>query len=283
MAKKQIKAPEPTKIKSPSSPKSEERQYAEAMESMVALMSKLWRSQVINGLQAKTINKFEDAQVGNFASILLSLSKKTNRDLINRFDDDRIDKATKEILGKVNKRNQGDFYSKIEQSIGINQKQLVAEEGLKPRTNALMLETSQWAKKLRDETLEQFTANTLRGMSLGLSLEEILADFDDMVETRKGHAKFVARNQIQNFNSILTKTRAQNLSIEKAIWRTSEDERVRGNPAGRYPNAKPNHFWANGREFDLSKGLQFPNGQWLLPGVAYLCRCDYELIIPEDD
>ena len=282
MAKKQIKASKPTKVKSPVVPKSEERKFAESMESMVSIMSRLWRSQVIGGLQAKTVDKFEDAQAGNFASILLGLSKKTNKALIKRFDDDRIDGVSKDILGKVNKQNQDGFYSSIEKAIGINQKQLIAEEGLKPRTNALILETSQWAKKLRDETLEMFTANTLRGMSLGMSLDEILAEFDDMVETRKGHAKFVARNQIQNFNSILTKTRAQNLGIQKAIWVTSHDERVRGNPGGKYPNARPSHFALDGVEFELSKGAPI-NGQHLLPGTPHNCRCTYELIIPEDD
>ena len=240
---------------------------------MVAMMAKQWRNQVILSLQAKTVEKFEDAQAGNFARIMLGLSKQANKKILNRFDDDRLDKVSGDVLGRVNKKNQADFYGSIESAIGINQKQLVQTEGLKPRTNALILETSQWAKKLRDETLESFTANTLRGMSLGQSLEEILAEFDGLVETRRNHAKFVARNQIQNFHSIMTKTRAQNLGITKAIWVTSRDERVR-----------PCHQVRDKKEFDLDKGLFAScDGKTLLPGTDFNCRCDYEMIIPEEE
>ena len=102
---------------------------------------------------------------------------------------------------------------------------------------------------------------------------EILEQFDGLVEKRKNHAKFTARNQIGNFNSLTTKIRAQNLGITQAIWRTSRDERVR-----------PCHHARRDKVFDLDKGLYSSCDQlWLLPGVDFQCRCDYELIIPEDD
>jgi uncharacterized protein with gpF-like domain len=111
----------------------------------------------------------------------------------------------------------------------------------------------------------------------------VLEQYSGMVEKRKNHAKFTARNQIANYNSLVTKARAQNLGITSARWVTAHDERVRGNPSGKYPNATPDHFWAEGKEFDLSIGLKFPSGKTLLPGVDYQCRCTYELIIPADD
>jgi len=118
-----------------------------------------------------------------------------------------------------------------------------------------------------------YTANSLRAMTQGSSLAEIMEQFDGLVEKRKNHAKFTARNQIANFNSITTKLRAQNLGITRARWITSHDERVR-----------PCHDVRNGKEFDLDKGLYSScDGEWLLPGVDYQCRCDYELIIPADD
>lgn len=240
---------------------------------MVIMMASIWRNQVIGSLQAKTVDKFEDAQMGNFASIFLGLSKSVNRKLIKRFDDDRIESLTKNILGKVNKKNQEDLYGNVEDKIGISQKLLVQTEGLKPRTNALMLETAQWSKKMLHDTLEEFTANTLRGMTLGLSVDEILAEFDDLVGKRRENAKFVARNQISNFNSIMTKTRAQNLGIEEAIWVTSRD----GN------RVRECHRDRDRKKFRLDEGLfSSCDGKTLLPGVDFNCRCTYELLVPEE-
>ena len=270
--KREIKAPADTKpINAPKSSKTDEREFGEAIKSMIESMSKSWRRQVIAGLDTSTIDKFADAQIGNYAKIMLTLSKRVNRKLVKRFDDKSIDKLSNKFTGRSDKRNKKDLYSAIEKRIGISRKELEATEGLMSQINAMKLETSQWIKKIRDETLQDWTANTLRMMADGQDLPSILAGFDGMVEKRKGHAEMVARTQIASFNSLTTKARAQNLGIEKARWVTSHDERVR-----------KSHRSRNGKEFDLAEGLySSADGKTLLPGTDYNCRCDYELIIPE--
>lgn len=259
-------------IKAPTPLKSHEREFGEIMEKMVGLMSQIYRNQVLKELNQSTIDKFEDAQIGNYAAIFLKLSKRAKKKLIKRFNDDRIEKLTKAYLNNVNKRNQEQLYKRLGNKIGIDPKQLSLNEHLKPTTNALILETAQWAKKLRDETLELYTANTLRAMALGTDIEEVMNQFEGMEEKRKNHAKFTARNQINNFNSIMTKTRAQNAGIRKATWITADDERVR-----------PCHEVRDGKEFNLDEGLYSScDGKTLLPGTDYNCRCTYELIIEDD-
>lgn len=272
MAKREITSEEGVSLKSPVPPKAQERELAEATEYMVAQISKLFRNQTLGELNKGTINKFSDAQTGNYAKVFLALANTTRRKLVKRFDDKRIDALVSAVLSKVDKRNQKELYGLVERKIGINSASLAATEGLKPTFNALKLETSQWVKKLRDDTIEMYTANSLRSMALGTPLTEILAGFDVLVEKRKDHAKFTARNQITNFNSITTKIRAQNLGITKAIWITARDERVR-----------PSHEQRDGKEFDLNEGLYSSiDGKDLLPGVDFNCRCTYELIVPED-
>jgi len=270
---KQIKSYKPAKVELKNPPKSIERQFAQAMEAMIRSMSSQFKNQAIKGMHKSTINKFEDAQVGNYAAVFLALSKRVNKKLIKRYDDKRIEQLAKQYLSKTNNVNRDRLYSAIGDRVGIDPKQLIAEEGLKSQTNALILETAQWAKKLRDETLDLYTANTLRVMSQGGSIEDVMSEFDGMTEKRKNHAKFTARNQIGNFNAVMGKVRAQNLGIEKGIWRTAEDERVR-----------PCHQARNGKEFDLSKGLYSScDGQSLLPGTDYQCRCTTEYILPTDE
>ncbi|MCV0420077.1 MAG: minor capsid protein [Microbacterium sp.] len=219
------------------------------------------------------ILNFEDAQTGNFAAVFLSLAKKVKRKLLKQFDDDRIEAEMRRQLGRLDKKSRDVFYSRIAAKVGIDVKDLIAREGLKSTTNALMLETAQWVKALRDESLEKFTNNTLFAMTQGESLDTIVGQFSEVVSERKNHARFLARNQVQNYNSVTTKIRAQNLGITKAIWLTAGDERVR-----------PSHEVRDGKEFDLAEGLySSTDGQYLLPGIDYNCRCTYELIIPAEE
>ena len=281
--KREVKAPKGAQIKSPEPPRSEIRQFGNAIEYMVEQMSKRWRTQILKELNQDTISKFSDAsQVGNFAKIFLAMAARVRRKLLKQFDDKRIENLAKKYTSKVDNRNRAEFYRRAEEKIGISREELEATEGLTSQINAYQLETMQWIKKMRDDTLQQWTSNTLRQMAEGKGLPEILSEFDGMVEQRKGHAKMIARTQISTFNSLTSKARAQNLGIKRAKWVTSRDERVRGNPGGKYPNARPSHYALDGVEFDLSKGA-YINGQYLLPGTSPNCRCDYIMVIPEMD
>lgn len=279
MAKREVTAPGGAVVKAPEAPKSDIRSFGEAIEYMVDQMAKRWRNQVFQELNKSTIEKFADAcrqhgftdaQVGNFARVYLSMADKVRRKLVRQFDDKRLEKLTKDYTRRVNERNRKEFYSRVEKRVGISRDELEATEGLTFQINAYELETFEWLRKMRDDTMQQWTANTLRQMAEGRSLPDILSQFDNMVEQRRNHAKMVARTQIATFNSLTSKARARNLGITQAKWITAGDERVRRC-----------HQVRNDKTFDLDKGLYSScDGKWLLPGVDYNCRCDYEMIIP---
>jgi len=270
--KREVKAPKGAQIKSPEPPKSEIRQFGNAIEYMVDQMAQRWRTQILKELNQDTISKFSDAsQVGNFAKIFLAMAARVQRKLLKQFDDKRIENLAKKYTSKVDNRNKAEFYRRAEEKIGISREELEATEGLTSQINAYKLETMQWIKKMRDDTLQQWTSQTLRQMAEGKGLPEIMKQFDGMVEQRKGHAKMVARTQISTFNSLTSKARAQNLGITKAIWRTASDERVR-----------TCHQARDGKEYLLSEGLYSScDGKTLLPGTDYNCRCTAIMIIPE--
>jgi len=270
--KREVKAPKGAQIKSPEAPRSEIRQFGNAIEYMVDQMSKRWRTQIFKELNQDTISKFSDAsQVGNFAKIFLAMAARVRRKLLKQFDDKRIENLAKKYTSKVDNRNKAEFYRRAEEKIGISREELEATEGLTSQINAYQLETMQWIKKMRDDTLQQWTSQTLRQMAEGKGLPEILSEFDGMVEQRKGHAKMIARTQISTFNSLTSKARAQNLGITKAIWRTAGDERTR-----------TCHQARDGKEYLLSEGLYSScDGKTLLPGTDYNCRCTAIMIIPE--
>lgn len=287
--KRQLTAAKPTPIKAPKSPRGIENELAGVIEFMVDTMAQRFQNQVLGQIQVKTVEKFADetpdaadletldrykfadAQTGNFASVLLRLAKTAKKSLLKQFSNDRIEVISQKALGKLDKKSKEEFYKRVAAKTGINVADLIAKEGLKSTTNALVAETSQWIQTLRDDTFQKFTNNTLFAMSQGESLDTIVSQFDDVVSERKNHAKFLARNQVQNYNSITTKIRAQNLGITRAVWETAGDERVR-----------PSHAEREGQEFDLAEGLYSSiDGLYLLPGTDYNCRCTYTMIIPE--
>ena len=118
-----------------------------------------------------------------------------------------------------------------------------------------------WDKVL--DAVNQNFAGTLEG-----SLQSRLRSLGPISKRR---AKLIARDQTSKATGQLNAARQLDAGIKKYIWRTSDDERVVGNPFGKYPkgNRKHNdHFIRNGQTFEWSKPPQ--DGH---PGDAIQCRC----------
>lgn len=263
----------PNEVNQPASPRAQESEFAEFMEFMVEQIAQRFENGVLKELNKSTVEKFADSQTGNYARVTMTLASRVQRKIRHQFNNERIEAMVADVLRKTDRRQQQQLYRAVENAIGISTKRLVSREGLTPQINALILETSQWVKKLRDESLEQFTNNTLHAMTLGEDLGQLMGQFREVVENRKGHAKFLAHNQIQNFNSITTKLRAQKLGVKRAIWDTADDDTVR-----------PSHEDRDQKEFDLSEGLYSSvDGKYLIPGVDYNCRCTMRLVLEDDD
>lgn len=75
-------------------------------------------------------------------------------------------------------------------------------------------------------------------------------------------------DQVHSLDTQLTQKRQQSLGFNEYIWETRRDERVRGNPNGLYPKAKPSHYARQGVVFNWDNPPE--NGH---PGEDYGCRC----------
>jgi SPP1 gp7 family putative phage head morphogenesis protein len=87
-------------------------------------------------------------------------------------------------------------------------------------------------------------------------------------------AAFIARDQASKWNGELNRFRQQDAGVTEYVWSTSGDERVRGNPDGKYPNAKPSHWAREGKTFRWNKPPE--DGH---PGIAINCRCVAKAVI----
>lgn len=105
----------------------------------------------------------------------------------------------------------------------------------------------------------------------------------DLVDLSKAKAKIIARDQVGKLYGILSQKQDENMGVEQYDWRTSADERVRGNPRGKYKRSIPSHFlmhgktclWANptvwkvGDDF-VPRDMTAP---MVHPGMEIMCRC----------
>lgn len=87
-------------------------------------------------------------------------------------------------------------------------------------------------------------------------------------------ARFIARDQASKWNGELNRLRQRQVGVTTYVWSTSRDQRVRGNPDGRYPNAKPSHWAREGKTFRWNDPPS--DGH---PGMAINCRCTAKAVI----
>lgn len=113
--------------------------------------------------------------------------------------------------------------------------------------------------------VEQIVRN---GVMAGTTSREIAKQVKEVAAVTDRRAMIIARDQIGKANAELTQYRQEDLGVKDYTWRTAKDERVRGNPSGRYPGAVPSHYKREGKRYSWAKP---PEGGH--PGMAVLCRC----------
>jgi len=258
------------KIKIPPPSKAYEREMRENIIFMLDQIGKRFTNQVFDALPKKVVESFEDSYRGNYAKDFMNLTKQVTKKLLNQFSNDRIERMVEAVTSKMDRYSKQYLMSHLEDAIGIDTGKILDDEGIKVKISALKIETEMWIRKLRDETLQLITADSLRIMAEGGSLQDVMNVFNEDIDKKKVQGRTVARTQVSTYNALTLKARAENIGISKGIWRTAEDERVR-----------KAHIDRNGKEFDLKEGLWSNiDQQHLLPGVDINCRCTTELILP---
>ena len=200
---------------------------------------------------------------------------------------DDVETLTKRIKLRVDQeiQNEGSYAELAATSVAdFNQKQwkaLVKESiGIDIFTHEPWLNDhlKSWAKEnadlivtLEDDAIKQVSRWTQKGIREGWRHEDIAKNIEERFDVSRSRAKFIARDQTAKLNADITKARQTQVGVKKYVWRDSRDERVRGNPGGKYPNAKPSHWDRNGQTFSWDKP---PEGGH--PGQTYNCRCTAE-------
>ena len=170
--------------------------------------------------------------------------------------------------------NERNISNSIKRSLGIEINLPISELNMMEdwvSTNVMYIQD------LQEEYLKRIQKAVVNGYTKNSKYSEIAEEIQKATGITWRRANTIAQDQIGTLNGLVTKERNKELGIEKARWRTLSDERVRGDPSGFYPNARPSHYAREGVEFDWDKGI---NGE--VPGEPIRCRCFAESIIELD-
>jgi SPP1 gp7 family putative phage head morphogenesis protein len=119
-----------------------------------------------------------------------------------------------------------------------------------------------------DKTIENAWAK-------GQRVEVLRTEVQKRFDVSKSRADLIARDQVLKLNAQITKSRQTSAGIVEYVWTTSHDERVRGNPDGKYPDSDSDHYSLDGtrQRWDVPPVTNRKTGATNHPGEDYQCRC----------
>lgn len=171
-------------------------------------------------------------------------------------------------------RHRENFVAAVNAAIGVDLAAVVQDRDVAPNIDLAMKRSVGLIRNLTDDVAAQIEKALFQAITEGWStarMAEMLRDRFGLADRR---ARLIARDQAATFNGELNRIRMTQAGVTEYVWSTSLDERVRGNPVGKYASAKPSHWAREGQVFSWTKP---PEGGH--PGMAINCRCVARAVI----
>jgi SPP1 gp7 family putative phage head morphogenesis protein len=124
-------------------------------------------------------------------------------------------------------------------------------------------------KSIAAEHLKNVETITMQSVARGRDLGYLSKQLQETYGVTKRRAALIARDQNNKATSTMQAARQRALGITEGTWHHSG--------GGKHP--RPDHVAAEGKTFDLAKGLEV-SGQYILPGELINCRCTWSPVIP---
>lgn len=148
---------------------------------------------------------------------------------------------------------------------------VIAEPGLAQRMKDFTAENVALIKSIPQQFFDQVEQRVISGVRTGERHERVAEDIEERFGVSESRAKLIARDQTLKFYGELNASRQQALGVEKYIWRTSNDERVRD---------AHSEFDGNTYSWDDPPGDGGPQ-EGTHPGTAINCRCSAEPVLDD--
>ena len=148
--------------------------------------------------------------------------------------------------------------------------------GIGPTLMAKRVENVKLITNATNDFLDQ--VNDILADNFGTRVEDLADELEERVGVSKSRATLIARDQTNKANAAITQHRQTAAGIEKFVWSTSHDERVRASHAeldGR------TFTWAEGLPADVADEVDEEEGA--TPGNPINCRCVPIPVLDDDE
>lgn len=184
-------------------------------------------------------------------------------------------------LSMIESNTTAQFLKNINKAVGVDVSGMLKREGVDAVMTSALQENVTLVTSLPDEYLKRIESIVYSGMQQGRYPTAIAKDLQEATGISWRRAKTIARDQVAKVNSAVDSERSQNLGIEYYEWSDSNDRRVSGDPAGRYPNAKIKCYMIAKSDIGYGRGIykykdgaEYAGEKNLHPGSAHIgCRC----------
>jgi len=190
----------------------------------------------------------------------------------------------------VNRQNEKKTGEMIQRISGVSLSRVFNQEGIQEAVNVAVEGNVALIKSIPSEYFQKLETLVFSNTANGMKSSSLIKEIQKLNKSTFKRAKLIARDQTSKLNANINRIRQENLGVIGYKWSNSRDRRVRGNPAGKYPNSKFNHWNREGKFYAWKKanaGKPAPNGKKFLevpkdghPGQAVQCRCSAIPVIP---
>lgn len=171
------------------------------------------------------------------------------------------------------------FLSSVNAAVGVDMSRVLGSVG--EYLDLAVADNVNLIKSLSSVYFERIEQAVIGGMRAGESNTVIARRIQQATGATYDRAKLIARDQMAKANTDIARTRMAQAGIKRFRWSTSQDQRVSGNPAGRYPNAKIKCYLIARQDvgfgpgvYPIDKGATYGGESGLMPGRAHInCRC----------
>lgn len=184
---------------------------------------------------------------------------------VNKIFEQQANKMAKEFVTKVKSHSVKQVGKQVKTILGFDP--LKRDPKMQKIVKAAVKENVSYIKSIPERYHRDLERITLNGLRSGSSIKETREKIEDLRDKAENNAKLIAQDQAGSIHGDITKTRHNNLDLEKFIWRDSDDSRVR-----------KDHKKFDGNTYTWEEGA---GAEGELPGKPIRCRCNADLV-PEE-
>jgi len=257
-------------------PVAHERRFNKSIDAYFELVKKTIGEQLINRLPelSNEMDRGTGTRVdSDFTEKLQEIFVSTRESVANTFDISGIFESIGNAGNAMKDFSRDNFNRGAKKAIGID---LATDDtGLGDMIDLFSVANASEIENVSTDLMAEVEASVRNGLAKGLRPEEIanqimakdkdFEGFKGRFTKAKNRMKFIARNELERLNANLNEARQRKAGLDKFVWRTAKDNRVRET----HKLEGQIFYWTKDKSED---GKSKPHGN-LNPGMDYNCRC----------